>query len=171
MVQQETFLFAGTVAENIHLGDPEITQERVRQAAEETGAMAFIQGLARGLHTPLAERGVNLSAGQRQLLGITRVLAFQPRVLVMDEATSSVDTMSERLLQEAVERLMAGRTSVIIAHRLSTILHADRIIVLSGGGIVEQGSHRELMAHNGLYARLYALQFATKGADLLEKCG
>ncbi|MBF0097911.1 MAG: ABC transporter ATP-binding protein [Magnetococcales bacterium] len=165
MVQQETFLFAGTVAENIHLGDPGITLEQVRQAAEETGAMAFIQSLPQGLHSPLAERGVNLSAGQRQLLGITRVLAFQPRILVMDEATSSVDTLSERLIQEAVERLMAGRTSLIIAHRLSTILHADRIIVLSGGAIVEQGSHSELMLRDGLYARLYALQFAEKGGE------
>ncbi|WP_130471092.1 ABC transporter ATP-binding protein [Candidatus Magnetaquicoccus inordinatus] len=163
MVQQETFLFAGTVAENIHLGDPEITPERVRLAAEETGAMNFIQSLAQGLETPLAERGINLSAGQRQLLGITRVLAFQPRILVMDEATSSVDTMSERLIQEAVERLMAGRTSLIIAHRLSTILHADRIIVLSAGKIVEQGSHRQLLAQDGLYSRLYALQFSDKG--------
>ncbi|MBF0185292.1 MAG: ABC transporter ATP-binding protein [Magnetococcales bacterium] len=171
MVQQETFLFAGSVAENIHLGDPEITPERVRQAAEETGAMAFIASLPQGLATPLAERGVNLSAGQRQLLGITRVLAFQPRILVMDEATSSVDTLSERLIQEAVERLMAGRTSLIIAHRLSTILHADRIIVLSGGRIAEQGSHTSLLAHDGLYARLYALQFAEGREQAVDGVG
>ncbi|MEO5364071.1 MAG: ABC transporter ATP-binding protein/permease [Magnetococcus sp. DMHC-8] len=161
MVQQETFLFAGSIADNISLGDPAITPERVRQAAQETGAMAFIEALPQGLHTPLMERGVNLSAGQRQLLGITRVLAFSPRILIMDEATSSVDTLSERLIQEALEQLLERRTAVIIAHRLSTILHADRILVLSAGRIVEAGRHEVLLQQNGLYARLYALQFQT----------
>ncbi|MEO5341634.1 MAG: ABC transporter ATP-binding protein/permease [Magnetococcus sp. MYC-9] len=164
MVQQETFLFAGTIADNISLGDPQITPEQVQQAAEETGAMEFIRPLPQGLATPLMERGSNLSAGQRQLLGITRVLAFRPRILVMDEATSSVDTLSERLIQEAMERLLVQRTALIIAHRLSTILHADRIVVLSAGAIVEQGRHAELLEQGGLYARLYALQFQEKQA-------
>ncbi|MBF0463194.1 MAG: ATP-binding cassette domain-containing protein [Magnetococcales bacterium] len=159
MVQQETFLFAGTIADNISLGDPLITRARVQEAARETGAMAFINPLPQGLDTPLMERGTNLSAGQRQLLGITRVLACSPRILVMDEATSSVDTPSERLIQEAVERLLDRRTAVVIAHRLSTILHADRIIVLSAGRIVAEGRHAELLRQEGLYARLYALQF------------
>ncbi|MBF0400738.1 MAG: ABC transporter ATP-binding protein [Magnetococcales bacterium] len=162
MVQQETFLFAGSIADNISLGDPSIGLERVRQAAVETGAMAFIEPLPQGLQTQLSERGTNLSAGQRQLLGITRVLAFSPTILVMDEATSSVDTLSERLIQEAVERLLDRRTAVIIAHRLSTILHADRILVLSAGRIVEEGRHEVLLQRGGLYARLYALQFQEK---------
>ncbi|MBF0161570.1 MAG: ABC transporter ATP-binding protein [Magnetococcales bacterium] len=159
VVQQETFLFAGSIADNISLGDPTITREQVQKAAEETGAMAFIHLLPQGLETPLMERGSNLSVGQRQLLGITRVLAFTPRILVMDEATSSVDTLSERLIQEAVERLLDKRTSLVIAHRLSTILHADRIVVLSAGRIVEEGRHEVLLRQGGLYARLYALQF------------
>ena len=159
VVQQETFLFAGTIADNISLGDPEITPERIHQAVEDTGAINFIHELPQGIHTHLTERGSNLSAGQRQLLGITRVLAFAPRILVMDEATSSVDTISERLIQEAMERLLAQRTAVIIAHRLSTILHVDRILVISKGRIVEEGRHEKLLQQKGLYARLYALQF------------
>ena len=159
MVQQETFLFAGTVAENIGLHDPEISRERIHRAAADTGAIAFIRELPEGFDTRLAERGANLSAGQRQLLGITRVLAFDPGILVMDEATSSVDTISERLIQVAMDRLLAGRTALVIAHRLSTILHSDRILVLSHGHIAEAGSHAELLARGGLYARLYALQF------------
>ena len=159
VVQQETFLFAGTIADNINLGDSEISLEQVQRAAEDTGASHFINQLPLGFNTPLAERGANLSGGQRQLLGITRVLAFNPRILVMDEATSSVDTISERLIQEAMLRLLEQRTAVIIAHRLSTILHADRILVISHGRIVEEGRHDTLLKNNGLYARLYALQF------------
>lgn len=159
MVQQETFLFSGTISDNIGLSHPKITPERIRRAAEDTGAVAFIDDLPQGLETQLTERGTNLSAGQRQLLGITRVFAFDPNILVMDEATSSVDTISERLIQEALERLLAGRTAVIIAHRLSTILHADRILVISQGRIVEEGRHETLLQQGGLYARLYALQF------------
>lgn len=162
VVQQETFLFAGTIADNIGLGHPDITLEKIHQAAKDSGAMVFIDALPQGLETVLAERGSNLSVGQRQLLGITRVLAFNPQILVMDEATSSVDNISERLIQEAMQRLLAGRTAVIIAHRLSTILHADRILVISQGRICEQGCHETLLQQNGLYARLYALQFQEK---------
>ncbi len=159
MVQQETFLFSGTIADNITLFDPTINRERIQQAAVETGAWQFIQFLPEGLDTLLTERGNNLSAGQRQLLGITRIFAFDPPILVMDEATSSVDAVSERLIQSALERLMANRTSLVIAHRLSTIRHADRILVLSKGQIVEEGSHDTLMNQKGLFATLYALQF------------
>ncbi len=166
MVQQETFLFAGTIADNIGLHDADISRERIRQAATDTGALEFIETLPKGFDTLLAERGVNLSVGQRQLLGITRVLAFDPDILVMDEATSSVDTISERLIQKAMDRLLAGRTAVIIAHRLSTILHSDRIFVLSHGQIAESGTHTELLAKEGLYARLYALQFQEENGTL-----
>ena len=167
VVQQETFLFAGTIAANISLGHPDISAERIRQAAQDTGAITFIEQSEKGFDTELAERGINLSAGQRQLLGITRVLAFNPHILVMDEATSSVDNISERLIQEAMERLLKGRTALIIAHRLSTILHADRILVISHGRIVEEGTHADLLAEDGLYARLYALQFQEESH---EKC-
>ncbi|MBF0126749.1 MAG: ABC transporter ATP-binding protein [Magnetococcales bacterium] len=161
VVQQETFLFSGTIADNIGLFDAAIGRERIARAAGETGAMEFIRNLPAGLDTVLTERGNNLSSGQRQLLGIARVFAFDPPILVMDEATSSVDAVSERLIQSALERLMANRTSLVIAHRLSTIRHADRIIVLSRGRIVEEGSHPQLMERNGLFATLYALQFQT----------
>lgn len=159
VVQQETFLFAGTIADNISLGNPEITREHIQQAIEDTGAINFIKHLPQGLETPLTERGTNLSVGQRQLLGITRILAINPSILVMDEATSSVDTLSEQWIQKAMERLLDQRTAVIIAHRLSTILHADRILVISQGRIVEEGGHETLLQRKGMYARLYALQF------------
>lgn len=169
VVQQETFLFSGSIADNISLFDPTITLAQIRQAAEETGAMAFIQTLPDGFNSLLTERGNNLSAGQRQLLGITRIFAFDPPILVMDEATSSVDAVSERLIQSALERLMANRTSLVIAHRLSTIRHADRIVVLSKGRIVQEGSHQDLMARQGLFATLYALQFQ-KSSSIISDC-
>jgi ATP-binding cassette, subfamily B, multidrug efflux pump len=159
MVQQETFLFAGTILENIRLHDKRISRQQVIQAAQESGAATFIDKLADGYDSKLSERGSNLSAGERQLIGITRIFSFKPEILVMDEATSSVDTISEGLIQNALLKLQTGRTSLIIAHRLSTILHADRILVLSQGEIVETGNHTELMGRDGLYARLYALQF------------
>ncbi|MBF0273300.1 MAG: ABC transporter ATP-binding protein [Magnetococcales bacterium] len=159
VARQETFLFSGTIAENIGLFDPTISLERIAQSAEETGAMEFIRALPAGLQTRLTERGNNLSAGQRQLLGMTRIFAHNPPILVLDEATSSVDAVSERLIQAALERLMHGRTALIIAHRLSTIRHADRIVVLSHGRIVESGTHQQLLDQQGLFATLHALQF------------
>ena len=159
MVQQETFLFAGTILENIRLYDPKISREQTIQAAQESGVAAFIERLPDKYDSILSERGSNLSAGERQLIGITRMFAFKPAILVMDEATSSVDTISEGVIQDALHKLQKDRTTIIIAHRLSTILHADRILVLSHGEIVETGNHNELMDMDGLYAKLYALQF------------
>ncbi|MBF0160138.1 MAG: ABC transporter ATP-binding protein [Magnetococcales bacterium] len=159
VVQQETFLFSGTIADNISLYDPAIAPQRIRWALEQVGAMSFINTLADGIHTQLTERGNNLSSGQRQLLGIARAFAFDPLILVMDEATSSVDSASERLIQQAIDRLLQQRTALIIAHRLSTILDADRIVVLSRGRIAEQGQHEALIQQNGLYAQLFRLQF------------
>ncbi|MBF0453695.1 MAG: ABC transporter ATP-binding protein [Magnetococcales bacterium] len=165
MVQQETFLFAGTLLENIRLHHTHISREEAIQAARETGAALFIEKLPGGYDALLTERGANLSAGERQLLGITRVFAFKPKILVMDEATSSVDTISEGLIQDALERLLKGRTALIIAHRLSTILHADRILVFAHGTIVEEGDHASLMAKGGLYAKLYDLQFQQQNQE------
>ncbi|MEO5347716.1 MAG: ABC transporter ATP-binding protein/permease [Magnetococcus sp. YQC-9] len=159
VARQETFLFSGTIAENITLFDPRITPERIERVARESGAFEFIRHLPEGVQTRLTERGNNLSAGQRQLLGMTRILALDPPILILDEATSSVDAVSERLIQAALERLMTGRTAVIIAHRLSTIRHVDRIVVLSKGRILEAGTHQQLLEHPGLFAQLHALQF------------
>jgi ATP-binding cassette subfamily B multidrug efflux pump len=159
MVQQETFLFAGSVADNIGLRDPTISPQRIRWAIEQVGADPFVSALPNGMHTTLAERGVNLSAGQRQLLGIARVFAFDPMIVVMDEATSSVDTVSETLIRNSMHRLLAHKTAIIIAHRLSTILDADRIVTMVRGRIVEQGSHDGLLARGGMYAQLFRLQF------------
>jgi ATP-binding cassette, subfamily B, multidrug efflux pump len=162
MVQQETFLFAGTIMENIRLNDTTISRQEVIDAAQKSGAATLIEKLPLQYDAILSERGSNLSAGERQLIGITRMFAFKPEILVMDEATSSVDTISEGLIQTALEQLQKDRTAIIIAHRLSTILNADRILVLAHGEIKESGSHAELLAKDGLYAKLYALQFNNK---------
>ncbi|MBF0382609.1 MAG: ABC transporter ATP-binding protein [Magnetococcales bacterium] len=162
MVQQETFLFAGTIMENIRLNDSKISSQDAMEAAKQSGAATFIEQLPLQYETVLSERGSNLSAGERQLIGITRMFAFKPEILVMDEATSSVDTISETLIQNALEKLQKNRTAIIIAHRLSTILNSDRILVLAQGEIKESGSHTELLAKDGLYAKLYALQFNDK---------
>ncbi|MBF0156895.1 MAG: ATP-binding cassette domain-containing protein, partial [Magnetococcales bacterium] len=158
VVPQETTLFAGTIAENITLNDPGVTRRAMEEAAARTGADRMIAAHPGGFDFRLTERGGNLSSGERQLLGFTRVLAFDPRILVMDEATSAVDAMTERHLQAALAVLLNGRTALIVAHRLSTVLIADRILVLSRGRIVESGDHRTLLAAGGLYARLHALQ-------------
>jgi ABC-type multidrug transport system fused ATPase/permease subunit len=158
VVLQDVFLFAGTVRENLSLDDAAIPDERLLSAARAVQAERILEGLG-GLSAPVTERGVTLSAGERQLIAFARTLAHDPSVLVLDEATASIDTESERLVQLALEKLLEGRTSLIIAHRLSTIRKADRILVLHHGAIVEQGTHQELLDKNGLYARLHRLQF------------
>jgi ATP-binding cassette subfamily B protein len=159
MVQQDVFLFSDTVHNNITLGDPSISRQQVVQAAMAVGAHEFIERLPQGYDTPVAERGGILSVGQRQLIAFIRAAVNDPKVLILDEATSSVDSTSEQLIQQATERITRGRTSIVIAHRLSTIQGADRILVMDKGHIVEQGDHRSLVDHNGAYRRLYDLQF------------
>jgi len=159
VVLQDVFLFSDTVHNNITLNDPSITRATVEEAARAVGAHDFIMRLPQGYDTPVRERGSVLSVGQRQLIAFIRACMHDPRVLVLDEATSSVDSISEQLIQQATERITQGRTSILIAHRLSTVQKADRILVLDKGRIVEQGDHQELLALNGIYRNLYELQF------------
>jgi ATP-binding cassette subfamily B multidrug efflux pump len=159
LVLQDVFLFSGSVRENLTLGDSSIPFEKVQEAARLIGADRFIERLPAGYDQDVRERGLTLSHGQRQLLSFVRALVHDPRILVLDEATSSVDTETEQLIQQAMETLLRGRTAIIIAHRLSTIQHADQILVLHRGEIRERGTHQELLARDGLYRRLYELQF------------
>lgn len=159
LVLQDVFLFSGTVLDNITLGDPSIPFEKVQEAARLIGADRFIERLPNGYFQDVRERGLTLSHGQRQLLSFVRALVYDPEVLVLDEATSSVDTETEQLIQRAMETLLRGRTAIIIAHRLSTIQHADQILVMHRGEIRERGTHQELLARDGLYRKLYELQF------------
>jgi len=159
VVQQDVFLFSGSVASNIRLGHEEITDERIRESARGVHADPFIQRMPKGYDDEIRERGTNLSVGQKQLLSFARALAYDPKVLVLDEATSSVDTETELLIQDALKVLMKGRTSLVIAHRLSTIQDCDRILVLHKGTLREQGTHQELLSQGGIYAKLYALQY------------
>ena len=159
IVLQDVFLFSGDIGSNIRLGNSSISDERVIQAAGEVHADNFIQRLPEGYHAEIRERGAGLSVGQKQLISFARALAFDPRVLILDEATSSIDTETEMLIRDAVERLMEGRTSIVVAHRLSTIQSVDKIIVMHKGEIREVGNHQELLAERGLYWRLYQLQF------------
>lgn len=165
IVMQDNVLFSGTIAENISYGRPSATWEEVREAARLANADDFISRLPQGYETWLGERGVQLSGGQRQRLAIARVILKNPRILILDEATSALDTESERLVQEALERLMEKRTSLVIAHRLSTIVNADKILVLKDGRIVEQGRHEELIRQGGVYHNLHHLQFGRRMVD------
>ncbi len=160
LVLQDVFLFSEDVRFNIRMGNTGISEERIQAAAREVGAEPFIHRLEKGYDQPLGERGASLSVGERQLISFARALAFDPAVLVLDEATSSVDSEIEAQIDEATARIMEGRTSIVIAHRLSTVQSADRILVLHQGELVEEGSHGELIAEGGLYARLHELQFA-----------
>jgi ATP-binding cassette, subfamily B, multidrug efflux pump len=165
-VLQDPFIFAGTIASNIRLHEQNISDERVREAARFVNADKFIEQLPHGYAEETQERGSGLSVGQKQLLAFARAIAFNPEILlILDEATSSVDTATEALIQDALDRLMQGRTSIIIAHRLSTIRNVDRIIVLHKGRIVEEGSHEQLLTRNGYYKRLYELQYAESVAE------
>jgi ATP-binding cassette, subfamily B, multidrug efflux pump len=159
IVLQDPFLFTGTLESNVKLGTETIDRETVQRALREVGLGPFLESLPKGIETPVTERGATLSVGQRQLVSFARALAHNPKFLILDEATSSVDTKTELLIREALDRLLEGRTSVVIAHRLSTIQHAHRILVFHKGRLREQGSHQELLALRGIYYRLYQLQY------------
>ncbi|MEJ2752597.1 MAG: ATP-binding cassette domain-containing protein [Chloroflexota bacterium] len=159
-ITQDTFLFTGTIADNIRYGRLDASPEEIMQTARAVGAHDFIMNMPDGYQTEVGENGLNLRVGQRQILSFARALLADPKILVLDEATSSVDTTSERIIQEAMDTLMTGRTSFVIAHRLSTIVNADQIVVLDHGRVLEQGTHSELLAKKGRYYNLYTMQFS-----------
>jgi ATP-binding cassette subfamily B protein len=161
MVLQEPFLFSGNIFENIKYNKDSATREDVIAAAQAVGAHEFIMNLSEGYETELEQRGGNLSLGQRQLLSFARAIVADAKILVLDEATASIDSYTEMLIQQALARLMEGRTGMVIAHRLATIRGADRILVLQDGEIIEQGNHDELMEMGGLYSRLYSMNYAS----------
>lgn len=164
IVLQDTFLFGGTVRDNIRFARPEASAEEIERAARDVGAHDFITRLPEGYETEVHERGVSLSVGQRQLLSFARALLADPRILILDEATSSIDTQTERIIQEALRRLLQGRTSFVIAHRLSTIREASKVVVMQHGAIVELGTHDELLAQRGYYYNLYSMQWRSEEA-------
>ena len=159
VVLQDPFLFSGTIADNIRLGTPNITEERVERAADEVNVGDFIRTLPLGFGEEVRERGAGLSTGQKQLISFARALAHDPGILILDEATSSVDTETELRVRLALSRMITGRTSVLIAHRLSTIQSADTILVMHKGQLREKGTHQQLLAERGLYYKLYQLQY------------
>jgi ATP-binding cassette subfamily B protein len=169
VVPQDPVIFAASVLDNVCYGRPEAGREEAERACEQAFALEFIHRLPQGLDTLLGERGVTLSGGQRQRLSIARALLADRPILLLDEATSSLDAASERMVQQALEALERGRTTLVIAHRLATVQHADRIVVMDRGAIVAQGSHAELMKERGLYANLAALQFLDGGARIMER--
>jgi ATP-binding cassette subfamily B protein len=165
LVTQETFLFDDTIAENIRLGRPGATRAEIEDAALRANAHDFVTGLPQGYDSPVGEGGAQLSGGQRQRIAIARAMLRDAPILLLDEATSALDAESEARVQQALERLMQGRTTLVIAHRLATIRRADRIAVLDKGRLAEEGTHDYLVGQNGLYARLAALQFGTEGEN------
>ncbi|MGI6363319.1 MAG: ATP-binding cassette domain-containing protein [Bacillota bacterium] len=162
MVSQDTFLFPGTIAENIALGKPDASRDEIEAAAIQANAHEFIVQLPNGYDHVLEERGANLSGGQRQRLSLARAILLDAPLLLLDEATSALDTESERLVQDALDKMAASRTTLVIAHRLSTIRNADRILVIDEGRIVEEGKHQELLDRGGLYRQLYLRQLSTE---------
>jgi ATP-binding cassette subfamily B protein len=164
IVLQDTFLFTGTIAENVSFFDPAMPRARIEDACREVGLGGLLARIPGGLDAKLTERGGGLSVGEKQLVSFARALARDPRILILDEATSSVDPETEKTIERAVQRVLAGRTSLVVAHRLSTIVRADRILVLSHGEVKESGTHAELLEKGGLYARLYALQLKDREA-------
>jgi ABC-type multidrug transport system fused ATPase/permease subunit len=171
MVLQDVFLFSGSVADNISLGREDVTQGEIERAATAVEAHRFVERLPDGYATEVRERGANLSAGQCQLLSFARALAHRADVLVLDEATSSIDTETEALIQRGIRTLMEGKTALVIAHRLSTIEDVDRIYVLHRGRLVESGSHEDLLGKRGIYHRLYRLQYAAQGLGAAAAAG
>jgi ATP-binding cassette subfamily B protein len=163
LVLQDVFLFSGSIRQNITLGNPDINDEQIMKAASIVGAKEFINRLPGKLDYNVMERGATLSVGQRQIISFVRAMVYDPQIIILDEATSSIDSEAEELIQEAISRLMKGRTSIVIAHRLSTIQTADRILVLERGQIVEEGSHQELIDKNGHYAVLHRMQYKATG--------
>ncbi len=168
VVPQESFLFAGTIADNISFGRPEATDDEIRAAVEIVGLDELIDTLPDGLDTLVHERGVSLSAGERQLIALARAFLTRPRVLVLDEATSNLDLKSERKVESVLDRLLEGRTAVIVAHRLTTAMRADRVVVVGDGGIIEDGTHTELLARGGRYAAMFAIWMESAKADVGE---
>jgi ATP-binding cassette subfamily B protein len=168
IVPQDVTIFAATVRENIAFGRPGASDEEIEQAAKDALADGFIRGMEKGYDTSVGERGVMLSGGQRQRIAIARAILRDAPILLLDEATSALDAESETLVQTALERLMKGRTTLVIAHRLATVLKADRILVMDGGRIVEEGTHQSLVRKGGVYARLAKLQFES-GADAFQR--